>query len=200
MSEVNILKFPSISLFVGCAGSGKNNLFLNVLRFHNFSKIWIYSNDEKPMHNFIKSQSPENVNIGYSLEECEKHYNENKFENNHLVVFNMEYEQIKENSIIYDLFVRYRIKGISIIFMNFNYYTIPKTVRLQCQYIFIIKVSGVRDLKMILSEYNLNTTQEQLLKYYKDCCEEQKLSNFLLIDLNAPQNKTYRKNFTEYLK
>jgi hypothetical protein len=70
---------------------------------------------------------------------------------------------------------------------------------LQAEIVFILKVSGVRDLKMILSEYSLSATKEQLTNMYEYSCNSGTFGSFMLIDLVADQNKTYRKNFTEYL-
>ena len=199
------MSVPFRSIMIGSSGAGKTNLLLNILNVfpNTFNKIWIYTKAEEPLYDYLESIIPKDlIYICYdNLKECESHLKNNDFYGQSLVIFDDMCNE-KDQKIISEMFIRGRkvAGGISTIYLTQSYFKVPKTVRLQCQYIFIIKVSGVRDLKMILSEYNLNTTQEQLLKYYKDCCEEQKLSNFLLIDLNAPQNKTYRKNFTEYLK
>ena len=52
---------------------------------------------------------------------------------------------------------------------------------------------------MILSEYSLSGTQEQLLNMYNYSCNNGKFGNIFLIDLNTSQDNTYRKNFNEIL-
>jgi hypothetical protein len=50
---------------------------------------------------------------------------------------------------------------------------------------------------MLLSEYELNATKEQILEMYKYCVDGDFL-NFLLIDLENPESN-YRKGFNEIL-
>jgi uncharacterized protein (DUF433 family) len=52
-------------------------------------------------------------------------------------------------------------------------------------------------IKMLLSEYSLNATEEQILAMYKYCVDDD-FFNFLLIDLENI-DKNYRKGFNEIL-
>jgi hypothetical protein len=60
-----------------------------------------------------------------------------------------------------------------------------------------LKISGDRDLKLILSNYALGITQEKLLEIYKEATKEQ--LNFLKIDMRTgDENKKFSKNFTDF--
>ena len=55
---------------------------------------------------------------------------------------------------------------------------------------------------MILSEYSLQASKEQLTNMYNYACNSKEFGefgNYFLIDLKNSQDKTYRKNFTEFL-
>ena len=52
---------------------------------------------------------------------------------------------------------------------------------------------------MILFEYSLQASKNQLTKMYNYSCNSGEFGNYFLIDLKNSQDKTYRKNFTEFL-
>jgi hypothetical protein len=139
------------------------------------------------------------LTIKYSLNDC-RTFKETDYYGSSLVIFDDQINE-KDQKCINELYIRGRkiAGGISLLYLTQSYFKVPKIIRLQCQYIFILKVSGVRDLKMILSEYSLSATKEQLTNMYEYSCNSGTFGSFMLIDLVADQNKTYRKNFTEYL-
>ena len=108
----------------------------------------------------------------------------------------------KDQKAIQEMFIRGRKigGGCSLMYLTQAYFEVPKIIRLQCQYVFIIKISALRDLNLILSEYSLGETKQQLNAMYKYCCNSgKKFGSTLLIDLEAGQDKTYRRNLREYL-
>jgi hypothetical protein len=65
-------------------------------------------------------------------------------------------------------------------------------------YLIILKLSGERELTMILCNYSLGLELKQLLDIYKDAVKTQ--FNFLKISVNAPDNKKFSKNWTDFYK
>jgi hypothetical protein len=61
----------------------------------------------------------------------------------------------------------------------------------------LLRLSGERELKLILSEGGLGIDKDQLLRMYQDATKEK--FSVLLIDYEADENQRYRKNFNEYL-
>lgn len=197
------IKVPFRAIFIGATGSGKTNTFMNILdKMRNtFNHIYIYTRAEEVLYDYLISQIPDDLlTIKYSLDDCRK-FKEADYYGQSLVVFDDMVNE-KNQKCIHELFIRGRKieGGISLLYLSQSYFNIPKIVRQQCQYVFIIKVSGVRDLKMMLSEYALTVDKHKLIKMYnKICSGDGKFSDFLMIDLNAPQNKSFRKNFKEII-
>lgn len=198
------INVPFRGILIGSSGSGKTNTLLNIISAmsNTFNHIYIYTKAEEQLYNYLREQISEDLlTIKYSLDDCET-FDEKNYYGQSLVIFDdMCNESAKKQTCINDLYIRGRkiAGGISLLYLTQSYYKVPKTTRLQCQYIFIVKVSGVKDLNMILAEYNLGATKEQLLNLYKYCCVNGEFGDVFLIDLNTTQNKTYRKNFKEYL-
>jgi hypothetical protein len=196
----HLIKVPFRGCLIGSSGSGKTNYLLNIIsKMRNtFNKIYIYTQAEEPLYNYLQSQIKDDMlSISYNLEDC-ANFDEDNYYGQTLIVFDDQCNQ-KNQRCISELYIRGRKLGISLLYLTQSYYKIPKLIRLQCQYIFIIKVSGKRDLNMMLQEYALSANKDQLQKMYQYVCNDGIFGNALIIDLNAPQNKTYRKNFLEFL-
>lgn len=196
------IKVPFRGALIGSSGSGKTNFLLNIISQmkNTFNHIYIYTRAEEPLYDYLKSQIDEDLlTISYNLDDC-KNFDEENYYGQSLIIFDDMCNE-KDQKCIQELYIRGRkiAGGISLLYLSQSYYKIPKLVRLQCQYIWIIKISGKRDLNMMLSEYSLGATKDQLMKMYEYCCNNGEFGNSLLIDLNAIQSKTYRKNFKEYL-
>lgn len=196
------ISVPFRGVLIGSSGSGKTNLLLNIInQFSNtFNHIYIYTQAVEPLYEYLESQlGPDMLTIKYSLNDC-RTFNEKDYYGQSLVIFDDQINE-KDQKCINELYIRGRkiAGGVSMLYLTQSYFKVPKIIRLQCQYIFILKVSGVRDLKMILSEYSLSATKEQLTNMYEYSCNSGTFGSFMLIDLQNTQDKTYRKNFNEFL-
>ena len=97
---------------------------------------------------------------------------------------------------VVDMFIRGRKKGCSSLFLTQSYYKTPKTIRLQCNYIFLKKLGSTRDLNMILSEISLGISREQLHNIYKKCTKNK--GDFLLIKIDKDESSgKFCHNFLE---
>ena len=198
------IKVPFRGIFVGASGAGKTNVLLNIIaKFANtFNHIYIYTRAEEPLYDYLESQIDKSLlTIKYDLASCQSFKDENYYGQSLVIFDDMVNEKDAQQQCIKELYIRGRklAGGVSLLYLTQNYYKVPKIIRGQTQYIVIIKVSGQRDLNMILSEYSLNANKEQLNNMYNYCCNNGQFANFMLVDLNASQDKTYRKNFKEYL-
>ena len=200
--KTHFLKVPFRASLIGSSGSGKSLLFMNILSRmpDTFNRLFIYTRAEEPLYNYLQSVLADDLlTVSYDLNDF-VNYPEENYYGNTLIVFD-DYCNEKKNSpgmrAISEMYIRGRKLGISLIFISQSYYKIEKLIRLQCQVIFLKKTGCKKDLKMLLTEYSLNCTTEQLLKMYNKCSEV--FEDFLLIDLNASQNDTFRHNFLQIL-
>jgi hypothetical protein len=116
---------------------------------------------------------------------------------NTLVVFDDLVMARELQDSISEYFLRGRKKNISTIYISQSYYSIPKFVRSQCGIIILKKISSTRDLAMILRDTSLNVDADELFKIYQYATSEPE--SFLLIDLSAPPERTFRKNLYEII-
>ena len=195
------ISVPFRGILIGSSGAGKTNLLMNIIVAmpNTFNHIFIYTKATEPLYDFLTTQlSSDLLTISYDLDDLRNFAEKNYYGQTLLVVDDMCLE--KDQECISELFVRGRklAGGISLLYLSQSYYKIPKTIRLQSDYIFILKVGAVKDLNLILSEYSLQATKQQLKCMYKYCCGSG-FGNFFLTDLKNTQDKTYRKNFREFL-
>jgi len=133
-----------------------------------------------------------------------ENFDESNFYGSSLVIFDdWVNASAKEHRAVQELFIRGRKiqNGVSCVYLSQSYYKIPKIIRLQCQYIFILKVPAKKDIKLILAEYTLNITIERILDFYKECCKTGQIENFFMIDTHSAEESgmTFRKNFNQFL-
>ena len=86
---------------------------------------------------------------------------------------------------------------MSVIVISQSYYRIPKIIRNNCSYMVLLKLSGEREVNMILKEFGLGVTKEELIEIYEFATKE-KISP-LLIDMEESPDKRFRKGFLDIL-
>jgi hypothetical protein len=112
-----------------------------------------------------------------------------------------ELDEYKQNLVIFDdmvvernlkaaeeLFIRGRKKNASIVFISQSYFSIPKNIRLQCDYFVITKMGNKKELIEIAKDHTTDIDNDKFKEIYKAATGEP--YSVLVIDLK------YRKNFT----
>ena len=195
------LKLAFRMCIVAPSGSGKTNFLINLI--HQFScgdkgtfqSIHIITrNADEPLYKWIQTKCPSIV-IKEGLSNTPKLDDFDK-EENHLVVWD-DLVLSKDLSSVEQYYIRARKLNCSVIFISQSYFKIPKIIRNNCSYMILLKLSGNREVNLILSEFGLGITKEQLLDIYKYATSE-KFSP-LIIDLEENAEKRYRKGFTEII-
>lgn len=194
------LKLPFRMAIVAPSGTGKTNFLMNLIHLFSqgrgtFPDITIVTrNKDEPLYNFLASKSDqiqikegmENLPI---LDKFDKDFN-------HLVVLD-DLVLAKDQSRIENYYIRARKLNVSVIYISQSYFRIPKLIRQNLTYLVLLKLSGERELKLILSEGGLGLDRDQLLALYNYATAEK--FNALVIDYEAPIEKRYRKNWLEFL-
>ena len=194
------LKLPFRMCIVAPSGSGKTNFLVNLLSiFSNgvgtFQSIHIITrNKDEPLYRWISGKSDQLViKEGLSntppLDKFDKDYN-------HLVVWD-DLVLSKDLTMVENYYIRARKLNVSVIFISQSYFKIPKIIRNNCSYMVLLKLSGNREVNMILSEFGLGVTKDELISLYEYATKE-KFSP-LLIDLESDKDNRFRKGLLEIL-
>ena len=198
--DEHLIKIPFRMIVSAPSGSGKSNFILNLIHLFSqgkgtFKDIQIFTrNKSEPLYDFLTEKTNNKISIQEGLKNLPDLDKMDKKEN-HLVVFDdLVLEKNQER--ICEYYIRARKMNCSIIYLSQSFYRIPKIIRSNCNYFVILKMSGTREVNMIMSEFSFGITKDQLLNMYKYATSEK--FSVLLIDVDEPDKK-YRKNFKEIL-
>ena len=78
-------------------------------------------------------------------------------------------------------------------YLTQSYYATPKLIRQNCNYVFMLKLDNERDLKLILSEFSLGVSKEELQDLYRSSTRDK--FDFLMVDMDAPPEDRFRHAF-----
>jgi len=189
-------------LVVGASGSGKTNWLGNYLlqAENTFNLIHIVYKETEPIYDMLREQLKEKVKFYKSpgelppLEDMGIDADGKKDEkDNVLLIIDDWVDQAHKFANMNDVFLRGR-KFVTTIFISQSYYKVPKFWRNQLTYIILIRLSGDRDLKLVLSDYSLGIKADELLKLFKKATKVK--FDFLKLDVDSSNmNKKYSHNW-----
>ena len=188
------LELPFRLCICGGSGSMKSNTILNIIHQMNgtFEKIIICTkNANEPLYNYLKSKMKD-LDIYEGIENLPPLDDFDEREQSLVIFDDLVLE--KNQKYIEEYFIRCRKLSVSCIYCSQSWFKIPKIIRSNLNYIILKKISCGRDLALILSEYSLGVDKSMLQEIYKFALGGDK-TNFLLIDLEAPEEKKFRRNF-----
>ena len=209
---------PYRILIIGGSGSEKANTLLNLINEQrDIDKMYLYAKDlsELKYEHLIKNR--ENVGIKHlndskSFIDCSNTindvyenidlYNQNR-KRKVFIVFDDMIADIMANkkfqSIIKELFIRYRKINISLVFITQSYFSVPKDVRLNSTHYLIMKINNKRELQNIAINHSADIDYKNFIEIYRECTKEP--YNVLTIDTTLPSTNTlrYRKNLFDTL-
>jgi len=185
---------------VAPSGSGKTNFLVNLIALFStgkgtFASINIITrNKDEPLYKYLESLTDqvvikEGLTNTPQLDKFDKNFN-------HLVVWD-DLVLAKDLKMVENYYIRARKLNVSVIFISQSFFKIPKIIRNNCSYMVLLKLSGQREVNIILSEFGLGVTKDQLIRMYEFATSE-KFSP-LIIDLEADQSKRFRKGLDEII-
>ena len=193
-------KLPFRMCIVAPSGGGKTNFLVNLIGIFSsgkgtFASITIITrNKDEPLYKWISAKSDqivikEGVSNTPPLDKYDKDVS-------HLVVWD-DLVLSKDLSSVENYYIRARKMNVSCIFISQSFFKIPKIIRNNCSYMVLLKLSGNRELNIILSEFGLGITKEELLALYQYATQE-KFSP-LVIDMEEDQDNRFRKGLLEVI-
>jgi len=199
--ELHKLKIPMRMCIVAPSGSGKTNFLINLISLFSKGKKGTFStiniitrNKDEPLYKWILTKTDQII-IKEGLSNTPKLDDFDK-EKNHLVVWD-DLVLSKDLSMVENYYIRARKLNVSVIFISQSYFKIPKVIRNNCSYMVLLKLSGQREVNLILSEFGLGITKDELMEFYAYATRE-KFSP-LIIDMEADPADRFRKGFTDIL-
>jgi hypothetical protein len=198
--DLHRLNLPFRMVIVAPSGSGKTNFLINLIHLFSsgkgtFATIHIITrNKDEPLYKWVQGKSDaiiikEGLTNTPKLDDFDKDVN-------HLVVWD-DLVLSKDLTMVENYYIRARKLNVSVIFISQSYFKIPKVIRNNCSYMVLLKLSGNREVNVILSEFGLGVTKEQLLEIYKYATSE-KFSP-LMIDMEADADNRFRKGLLEII-
>ena len=173
---------------VGGSALGKINALLNLINNQpDIDKIYLYAKDPYEAKYQYLINKREKVGLDHfkdpkafmkysnDMEDVYKNienYNPAKKRKILIVFDDMIADMINDkklNPLVIELFIRVRKRNISIVFITQSYFKVPKDVRLNSTYFFIMKIPNKRELQQIALNHSSDIDFKGFIKIYKKC-------------------------------
>ncbi len=193
------IKINSINLVVGGTGTGKTNAIMNLLLLASkgsgvFQKIIVVCKTDEILYTYLKKQIPGDQLVIYKsindLPDCDKfetqYAKDPQYREETLLIiddFIADCEDKNKRTKIENFSIFGRKKGLTQIYLAQSFFKVPKTIRLQIHYLWLLSVPNKRELALILSSYSLPVEEDDLKMMVKEATKEQ--LSFLKINLNC---------------
>jgi len=193
-------KLPHRSVCIGASGGGKTNYIVNYLtrmcegKGSFASILYLCKDKDEPLLKYLTLMS-EQIIVDEGLHKLPKLDSFDKSVN-HLIIID-DLVLAKDQTRIEQYYMMCRKKNVSIIYISQSYYRCPKFIRSNANELILLKLSGERDIKMILNEGAAGLSRDQLLRMYNDITSVK--FNSLTIDMGAPPEERYIKNFLDVI-
>lgn len=198
---------PFRMLIVGSSGSGKTTIALEVIKRmkDTFDHIVLICRSvDEPLYQYLLKKakglvSAVEIDSKTKVPTMDEIIGVKQEPNDQVLVIYDDLVALKKQDMIEDAFIRCRKFNVSAMYLTQSYFRTPKVIRLNCNYVIVKKVANLRDIRMMLSEYNLGIDKEDMLKAYDKCTSAK--SNFMMIrlDLSSGDEMKFTCNFFEPL-
>lgn len=186
---------------VSYSGGGKSNWITNLISLFSqgrgtFAQVFIICKDsQESLYRFLADKSPQ-IQVTEGLHTLPSLDNFDKEQASLVIIDDCQLDKNQEKVCQY--YIRCRKKNVSIAYLAQNYYLIPPVVRQNCNYLVLLKINGLREIKMILKSGGIGVDADQLIALYKHATDTKFVP--LIIDLEERlEEKKFRRGFNEYL-
>jgi ABC-type oligopeptide transport system ATPase subunit len=197
------ISVPFRMAIIGSSGSGKTSCLLNILSkmSDTFGHIHVVYKASEPLYEFLSNKiGGKNITFCTKISDLPPITDFPHKEKQQMIVFDDQVnESDKAHTLVKEWFIRGRKvgKGVSLVYISQSFFKIPKIIRSQLGYLILLKLSSLRDLHLIISDFAMGIDKDLLTKIYRDATRE--FGNFLKIDLDGgDMNKKFSHNFNQF--
>jgi hypothetical protein len=197
------MSIPARMGIIAPSGSGKSQFVLNYISkcSETFGHIVIVCKAMEPLYELLRDKiGSKKITFYLKLTDLPNPNDLNMGIKQVLLIFDDQNVEKKQEK-IEEYFLRGRKvgAGITMMYLAQNFFGIPTLIRRQFNYVIILKLSGSKDLKAIITNYSLGLDANEIVKICKDATKDK--FNFFKIDLETRfANRTYSHNFTGFYK
>ena len=197
------ISIPARIGVIAPSGTGKTQWLLNYIHKsqNTFGHIIIVYKASEPLYEFLRDKiGSKNITFYTKLTDLPNPIDLNMGNKQILLVFDDQVAEKNQNK-IEEYFIRGRKigGGITMCYLSQSFFSIPTLIRRQFNYVIILKLSGKRDLNLILSNYALGIDVDQIIDLYKNATKDK--FSFLKIDIeNRDDNRKFSHNFIDFYK
>jgi len=200
--DIHRITIPFRMGVISASGGGKTCMVLNMIHKmpDTWGHIYVCYKASEPLYEFMaKCIGEQNITFFTQLSKFPQ-LNDMPRDKQILCIFDdcVTYPE-KQQEIIKEIAIRGRKfgKGISMCYLSQSFYKIPRLIRLQFNYLIILKLGSKRDTEMIISECSVGIEKDELLSLYKEATKQK--FNFLKINLETGNdNEKFSKNFNSF--
>lgn len=194
---------PFYGILVGSTGAGKTQTLMNILRKMNgtFEKLILcVKSIDEPLYKHLLLKVPTGLVEVYENGIVPDVDQYRDFGGQMMIVFD-DLVTLKNQQPIIEWYIRGRktAGGCSMIYLTQSFFRTPKVIRIQCNHIFLKRLTTLRDLNLVISDYGLTGIKQQIIKQYKTITNESKIPFFCIRTDSDPEER-FSKNFTQFIK
>lgn len=173
-------------IILGPSMSGKNNLVYHILKSspNIFGHLHIIArNPDQALYRHILKKIPDHVSFynADSIPPLDAIRREDNDQIQLVIIDDFSNDQILQKRVFSHFFTRGRHLKLSTLFLAHSYFAVDKMIRLNSEYVMILKANSLRDLRMIVKDFNIaGIDNEKMLKAYRNATDEK--GQVLLVD------------------
>lgn len=202
------MELNSRTICVGGSGSGKTNALVQyIMRApRTFARIVVVSKGIKePLYDMLAEKlqgrivfhSPEDLPEMTKLMEQFDETEEVLLVWDDVVCDIMDDRKLNRKCSLY--FLAGRKCNLTQWFLSQSYFKVPKFLRQNATYLILLKLSSAKDLSLVLSDFALGVTADELKDIYREATRER--FQFLKVDvMSTDPNRKFSKNFKDFFQ
>ncbi|GMF35002.1 unnamed protein product [Phytophthora lilii] len=190
MKDIPDLDIKSLfrMIVLGPSFSGKNHLCMFILKHspHGFAHLTIIArNPHQELYEYLRDKLEDFITFADpdsppSVDQV-RHTPLSSNKPELVIIDDYSNDKLLQKNLFSHYFTRGRHFKISTIFLSHSYFATDKMIRLNAEYVTILKANSKRDLVMVVKDFNIRGVDERSIVYYYNKATERK-GQMLFVD------------------